>query len=80
MIVKIDKSEFENYLCDAANIKGNCEKVFFPENKSEIVEILKNANGQKLQVTVSSARTGLTGGSVPESGILISLEKLNKII
>jgi len=80
MIVKIDKSEFENYLCDAANIKGNCEKVFFPENKSEIVEILKNANEQKLQVTVSSARTGLTGGSVPESGILISLEKLNKII
>ncbi|MBK7104606.1 MAG: FAD-binding oxidoreductase [Ignavibacteriae bacterium] len=80
MIEKIDKSEFENYLCDAANIKGNCDKVYFPESKNEIVEILKLANKEKIQVTVSAARTGLTGGSVPENGILISLEKLNKII
>ncbi|MBK8944841.1 MAG: FAD-binding oxidoreductase [Ignavibacteriae bacterium] len=80
MIVKTDKSEFENYLCDASNIKGICEKVYFPENKNEIVEILKFANKEKIKVTVSAARTGLTGGSVPENGILISLEKLNKII
>lgn len=80
MILKTDKTEFENYLTDAANIKGDCEKVYLPESKSEIIELLKQANEEKTKVTISSARTGLTGGSVPENGILISLEKLNKII
>ena len=80
MIIKTDKSNFETYLADAANIMGNCEKVYLVENENEISELLKECNKSKTQVTVSGARTGLAGGSVPDEGILISLEKLNKIV
>ncbi len=80
MIVKLDKSQFENYLSDAANIKGDCEKVFFPETKEEVIQILKDANNKREKVTISASRTGLTGGSIPENGILISAEKMNKIL
>ncbi|MCB0742617.1 MAG: FAD-binding oxidoreductase [Ignavibacteriae bacterium] len=80
MIIKTDKSEFENYLSDAANIYGICEKVFLAETKEEAATLIKEANKNKIQITISASRTGLTGGSVPENGILISTEKLNKII
>ena len=80
MIIKTKKSEFESYLKDAANIEGNCEKVYFVENEDEISEIVKECNLSNTKVTVSAARTGLTGGCIPHEGILISTEKLNKII
>jgi len=80
MIVKTDKSEFETYLADAANYKGNCSKVYFPTNKNEIIEVLKIASNEKLKVTLAGNRTGLTGAAIPSGGIVISTEKLNRII
>lgn len=80
MIVKTDISEIESYLVDASNYKGDCEKVYFPETIDEVKEIIVEANENKVKVTVAGNGTGLTGGRVPEGGILISTEKLNKII
>lgn len=80
MIVKSERTDFESYLQDAANIMGNCERVYLVETEDEISGILSECNKTKTQVTISGARTGLAGGSVPDEGVLISLEKLNKII
>ena len=80
MIVKSDKSRFESYLMDAANIKGDCLKVFFPENQNELSTIIRDAGESNQPMTISASRTGLNGGSVPYDGILISTEKLNRII
>ena len=80
MIIKTDKSEFETYLADAANYKGNCSKVYFPTNKNEIIEVLKIAGSEKRKVTLAGNRTGLTGAAIPNGGIVISTEKLNRII
>jgi D-lactate dehydrogenase (cytochrome) len=80
MIIKEDKDDFESYLIDAANVKGDCQKVYFPENEEEVCSLLENANSAEFKVTISASRTGLSGGSVPQNGILISTEKLNKIV
>jgi D-lactate dehydrogenase (cytochrome) len=80
MIIKKDKSEIENYLSDAANYSGYCDAVYFPESESDVIDILKNAHSNKTHVTVSGNGTGLTGGRVPEGGLVISTEKLNSII
>jgi D-lactate dehydrogenase (cytochrome) len=80
MIIKTDPSEFQNYLFDAANYKGNCEQVLIPESESEIVDIVLKANKEKTKITVSGNRTGLTGSAVPDGGIVISMEKLNKVL
>ncbi|MDX1701237.1 MAG: FAD-binding oxidoreductase [Melioribacteraceae bacterium] len=80
MIVKSDKSSFESYLTDAANIKGDCEKVFFPENHNELVAVINDARDCNKTITVSASKTGLNGGSVPYEGILVSTEKLNRIL
>lgn len=80
MIVKTNPDEFENFVIDASNFKGNCEAVYFPENVEEIVSIIKKANSNKTKVTVAGNRTGLTGACVPQNGIVIATDKLNRII
>ncbi len=80
MIIKTNKSEFETYLADAANYKGSCSKVFFPADKNEIIEAIKIARNEKSKITLAGNRTGLTGSGIPKGGIVISTEKLNKIL
>lgn len=80
MIIKRNLDEIQNYLTDASNIKGSCEGVYIPENADELISVLIAAGEQKLPVTVSGNGTGLTGARVPQGGIVLSTEKLNKII
>ncbi len=80
MIIKTEQDEIQNYLIDASNTKGFCEAVYIPENVSEMGQIIKEANEKKHSVTISGNGTGLTGARVPKGGIVISTEKLNKII
>jgi glycolate oxidase len=52
-----------------------------PQNTSKISEIMKYCNIHNIPVTPCGARTGLSGGSLPvESGLVLSLEKLNSIV
>ena len=80
MIIKTEQDEIQNYLIDASNTKGFCDAVYIPVNVSEVVEVIKDANEKKQSVTISGNGTGLTGARVPQGGIVISTEKLNKII
>ncbi|HSP87408.1 MAG TPA: FAD-binding oxidoreductase [Ignavibacteriaceae bacterium] len=80
MIIKTSPDEIQNYLVDASNFKGFCDAVYFPSNEKEIIEILKEANQKKQKVTIAGNHTGLSGGAVPQGGIVISTEKMNKIL
>lgn len=79
MIIKNSPDEIQNYLVDASNFKGYCDAVYIPSDAKEVIEILKEAQSKKHRVTVSGNRTGLSGGCVPQGGIVISTEKMNKI-
>lgn len=72
--------DLQNYLTDASNMPGGfAEKLFVPENVAEIAEILREADESGTPVAVSGARTGTVGGAVPFGGVVLSLERLNKI-
>ncbi len=80
MLIKSSQDEIHDFLTDASNIKGgSVEKVIFPESAEEIAEILLEANANKTPVTISGAGTGLVGGRVPFGGIVLAMDKLNKI-
>lgn len=80
MIIKTNPDEFENFVIDASNFKGNCEAVYFPESADEVVSIVKEANTNKTKVTIAGNGTGLTGARVPQNGIVIATDKFNKIL
>jgi glycolate oxidase len=80
--VFIDEDTIKKYSHDE-NSKLNFppEVVVKPKNKYEISSILKFANMKKIPVTPRGGGTGLCGGAVPiHGGILLSLERLNKIL
>lgn len=80
MIVKTNLDEIQDFLIDASNYSGNCDAVYFPENENDISEILKYCNENKIKLTISGNGTGLTGGRVPEGGIVVSMKNMNRII
>ena len=80
MIVKRSKDEIQNYLTDASNYSGFCDGVYIPENTNEISDLLKELSEKKIPVTISGNGTGLTGARVPEGGVVLSTEKLNRIL
>jgi len=80
MQVKTIRDDLQDYLSDASNLPGgNAEKLFIPETRAEIAEILKEANERQIQVTISGARTGTVGGAIPFGGYIVSLEKFKKL-
>ena len=57
------------------------ELVLIPTNTEEVSRILKICNEHLIPVTVRSTGTGLSGGALPvKGGIVISMEKFNKIL
>ena len=80
MIIKTEQNEIQDYLKDASNTAGYCEAVVYLENTDEVISILKQANSEKIKITVCGNRTGLSGGSVPNGGIVLSTEKMNRVL
>lgn len=64
---------------DASGYRGQADRSFAPANETELLGILRDAARDQIPVTIAGARTGLTGGSVPEGGWSISLEKFRRL-
>jgi D-lactate dehydrogenase (cytochrome) len=75
MIIKTDPSTFTGFLQDASNFSGHCDAVYFPENTHELIGLLRTAQADGQPVTVAGNGTGVTGGRVPQGGIVVSMEK-----
>jgi FAD/FMN-containing dehydrogenase len=60
---------------DASGFKGQAERLVTPASEPELLEIL----AEQVPITMAAARTGLTGGCVPQGGWSVSLEKFQRI-
>ena len=65
-------------ILDESRFNGVCSEIKMPNSSEELIENFRQED-RETQFTISGARTGIVGGAVPESGILISTEKLKKI-
>lgn len=81
MISRRDPDAIKSYLEDSSNLKGgHAEAVLVPENIGELSSALKSAYNDKTPVTISGGGTTTTGSRIPFGGIVISLERLDKIL
>ena len=81
MLIKRDQNSIKSYFEDSSNLKGgHADSIVIPENIDELSEFVKKANRDKLPITVSGGGTSTTGSRIPFGGVVISLEKFNKII
>lgn len=68
------------YSYDAQLEESLPDAVVFPRDKEQISRIMRLAYEEGITVIPRGAGTGLSGGSVPTGGIVLSLEKMNRII
>lgn len=81
MIVKEEREEILSYLEDSSNFReGNAEKLYIPENEAELIDLLSDCAKKGVPVTISSGGTGTVGGRIPREGVILSMEKFNRII
>ncbi len=80
MIKKNDSETIMHYSRDASNFKGSADVVFIPEDQAELIEVVAEVSGRSMPITIAGGLTSLTGSAVPQSGAVISTERLNKII
>ena len=64
---------------DASGFRGEADEIVSPDSEAGVAAFLKRASELAEPVTISGAGTGVTGGRVPLSGALLSLEKLKRL-
>ena len=76
-----DPGDLAPYLKDERGLlESNCAVVIRPSSTSEIAEVVKLCAGAKLPIVPLGGNTGLVGGGIAEGGIILSTERLTKII
>lgn len=71
----------QSFIGDASNLAGgNASRVLIPESTPEVAEALAEASRERTPLTVAGAGTGVVGGRVPFGGVVLSTERLNKIV
>ena len=80
MIIKTKKEEFESYLEDTSNLKGTASSLYLPQTIGEVFDAVRDFYAKKIPFTMSAGKTGTTAGCVAQGGVIMSVERLDKII
>ena len=81
MLVKSEQDAIQSFLADASNLAGgHASRVILPESSEEVAEALARASRERTPVTVAGAGTGIVGGRVPFGGVVLSTERLNRVV
>ncbi len=68
------------YEYDATLLEGSCQAVVFPADTQEVSRVLEICARRGVPVTPRGHGTGLSGGAIPESGVVLSLTRMNEIL
>ena len=76
----LETDSFPEYSRDASEIKVKPPAIIFPDNETEVIEIIDYCRSNHIAVVFRGAGTGYTGGAVPvPDGLILSLEHLKKL-
>jgi FAD/FMN-containing dehydrogenase len=59
---------------DASGYRGEADALFAPADERELIEIVRRGG----PITIAGAGTGVTGGSVPQGGVVVSMERFTR--
>src|SRR5581483_1534065 len=60
---------------DASGFRGEAERIVAPASEAELLDVI----AARVPITLLGARTGLTGGCVPQDGWAVSLERFRRL-
>ena len=79
--IKSEQDFIKAYLEDSSNLRGgHADEVILPSTIEELSAVVHEANSSRTPVTVSGGGTGTAGGRIPFGGIVVSMERFNRIL
>lgn len=72
------EEEFSDYLRDESRRTGRADTLSFATSEEDVRHVLSRAR-HGLSVTVQGARTGVTGGAVPDGGHVLNLSRMTRV-
>ena len=69
-----------SYGFDATGRRGRCDAVVFPRGLEDLQKTVFEARRVGVPLFIRGAGTGFSGGSVPAGGIVVSTEKMNRVL
>jgi D-lactate dehydrogenase (cytochrome) len=79
-IIKSITENEADYLRDESRLVGKAEYICFAREECDIHSAIAFCRGKGVPFTIQGSRTGITGGCVPEEGLVLNMEKMNKVI
>jgi D-lactate dehydrogenase (cytochrome) len=73
------ETDYSDYLRDESRRTGCAGSISFPVSEEEIHAVLVETAAAGLPVTTQGARTGITGGAVPDGGHILNLSRMNRM-
>ncbi len=75
-----DAGSLEPHLVEWRKLyRGAADVLVKPRSAADVSKVLSIAHALGIPVTPQGGRTGLVGGGVPQGGVILSLERLNRI-
>ncbi|MGM0432041.1 MAG: FAD-binding oxidoreductase [Spirochaetota bacterium] len=71
---------YSEYLSDESQLAGNAQSISFPADEDELRETYLAMKEERTPLTIQGGRTGIVGGAVPQSGHVINLTGMNRIV
>ena len=68
-----------NYTTDASGFQGWADDLAIPADEKELAAALERARAARMPITIAGAGSGLTGARVAQGGLVLSLERFQKI-
>lgn len=76
---------YPDYLHDETFLKGNAHSIFFAESHEQVIALVKTLHQFKEifpeeSITIRGRGSGLSGAAVPCGGIVLALEKMDRVL
>ena len=68
-----------DFLRDESRRTGRAAHIAFPDGEDGLAAVLAHARAHAIPLTVQGARTGITGGAVPDGGAILNLSRMARI-
>jgi len=72
-------ANYPDYLRDESRRTGRAESISFPTTEHELRSEMADLYSRRIPITLQGARTGITGGAVPDGGHILNLSRMNRV-
>lgn len=72
--------DYESHCRDESRVAGTATAIVFPWDTEEAAQAVKYAAGEQMPLTLQGARTGVAAGAVPRGGLVLSTQRMSRLL